>query len=535
MASATKNSKNIYAFDPRSLPGCLLWLDGSDSTTITLSGSSVTQWRDKSKYDNHAIASGLTSSSLPTKGTVNGLSSIYFTNGPYTVLKTAPNLLSNNVSNNLTYFFVIRPTIDSPASKFFSSYDGTRKLGLVGSVPTYLYQYSGATPASNTLPILGKNPIVCSIVENSGTMQTYVNGVANATTSATTAITVVTPLYIGSDTVVGTNFYGDICEILFYTSVLSTDQRQTVEAYLSQKWRTYIATDQSQIGTNPYLQYDFSTSNTITAFAGGTDSAATNFSYTGGDQYYTVPANCYFLKVTLIGAGGGRPYTASGVPGAGGTVVGVLPTTPGASYTIVAGGGGGISGNNAAVSPGGYGYGGQGGTGSPYNNTGGGGGGRTAIVDATGDVVTAGSGGGSAGNNQNGNSVGGNGGGLNGGSGGGAGGSNPSTGGTGTAGQGYAGGNVSGFNSTPSGGGGAGGAAPTTYMNAYANEGGPPAYSYITGKYEQYGRGGNGWLSTYAYTVPRVNRGDGGNGSTISSATVSAGASGVVIIRFVTA
>ena len=84
-------------------------------------------------------------------------------------------------------------------------------------------------------------------------------------------------------------------------------------------------------------------------------------------------------------------------------------------------------------------------------------------------------------------------------------------------------------------GGGAGGAAPTTYMNAYANEGGPPAYSYITGKYEQYGRGGNGWLSTYAYTVPRVNRGDGGNGSTISSATVSAGASGVVIIRFVTA
>jgi len=121
--------------------------------------------------------------------------------------------------------------------------------------------------------------------------------------------------------------------------------------------------------------------------------------------------------------------------------------------------------------------------------------------------------------------------GANGGSGGGTTGSNPSTGGTGTAGQGYAGGNCN-INSTPSGGGGAGGAAPTTYLVSNANEGGPPAYSYITGKYEQYGRGGNGLLSTYAYTVPRLNRGDGGSGSTISSATVSAGSSGVVILRF---
>jgi hypothetical protein len=122
--------------------------------------------------------------------------------------------------------------------------------------------------------------------------------------------------------------------------------------------------------------------------------------------------------------------------------------------------------------------------------------------------------------------------GASGGSGGGTTGGNPSTGGAGTAGQGYAGGNCN-INSTPSGGGGAGGAAPTTYQTTFSNEGGPPAYSYITGKYEQYGRGGNGYLSNYAYTVPRVNRGDGGNGSGISNATVSAGSSGVVIIRFI--
>ena len=192
-----------------------------------------------------------------------------------------------------------------------------------------------------------------------------------------------------------------------------------------------------------------------------------------------------------IAGGGGSTYSGGG--GAGGYLTGSTTLASGATSITVGGGGtAGASNTNGS-------------------NT------------VLGSLTTA-VGGGKSVNGANGG---------NGGSGGGTGGSNPSTGGTGTAGQGYAGGNVSGFNSTPSGGGGAGGAAPTTYMNAYANEGGPPAYSYITGKYEQYGKGGNGYLSTYAYTVPRVNRGDGGNGSTISSATVSTGASGVVILRFV--
>lgn len=190
-----------------------------------------------------------------------------------------------------------------------------------------------------------------------------------------------------------------------------------------------------------------------------------------------------------IAGGGGSNYTGGG--GAGGYLTGSTTLASGATSITV--GGGGVAG---------------------ASNTNG----SNTVL---GSLTTAVGGGKSATT------------GASGGSGGGTTGGNPSTGGAGTSGQGYAGGNVSGFNSTPSGGGGAGGAAPTTYIQSYANEGGPPAYSYITGKYEQYGRGGNGYLSTYAYTVPRVNRGDGGNGSTISSATVAAGSSGVVIIRFV--
>jgi hypothetical protein len=35
-------------FDPRTIPGIGLWLDASDLSTITLNGSNVSQWRDKS-------------------------------------------------------------------------------------------------------------------------------------------------------------------------------------------------------------------------------------------------------------------------------------------------------------------------------------------------------------------------------------------------------------------------------------------------------------------------------------------------------
>lgn len=42
------SSKSIFGFDPRSVPGCQLWLDAADRLSMTVSGSSVTQWNDKS-------------------------------------------------------------------------------------------------------------------------------------------------------------------------------------------------------------------------------------------------------------------------------------------------------------------------------------------------------------------------------------------------------------------------------------------------------------------------------------------------------
>jgi hypothetical protein len=41
-------------FKPTDIGGCQLWLDAADATTLTLTGSIVTQWRDKSGSGNNA-------------------------------------------------------------------------------------------------------------------------------------------------------------------------------------------------------------------------------------------------------------------------------------------------------------------------------------------------------------------------------------------------------------------------------------------------------------------------------------------------
>ena len=50
MGAAHRNN----SWTPASLSGLTLWLDAADASTLTTSGGTVTQWRDKSTYPRHA-------------------------------------------------------------------------------------------------------------------------------------------------------------------------------------------------------------------------------------------------------------------------------------------------------------------------------------------------------------------------------------------------------------------------------------------------------------------------------------------------
>ena len=72
---------------------------------------------------------------------------------------------------------------------------------------------------------------------------------------------------------------------------------------------------------------------------------AASFSYTGGEQTYTVPAGVSSVQITAIGGGGGRPPDGSGLPaGRGAVVTGIVAVTPGQVLYVYVGSAGGLPG-----------------------------------------------------------------------------------------------------------------------------------------------------------------------------------------------
>ena len=67
-------SKSIWGFDPRSIAGCTLWLDGADNATMD-STSAVTVWNDKSGQSNTMTGTGTWSGgTMVFNGTTNAFS-----------------------------------------------------------------------------------------------------------------------------------------------------------------------------------------------------------------------------------------------------------------------------------------------------------------------------------------------------------------------------------------------------------------------------------------------------------------------------
>ncbi|HEV3153976.1 MAG TPA: glycine-rich protein [Candidatus Baltobacteraceae bacterium] len=218
---------------------------------------------------------------------------------------------------------------------------------------------------------------------------------------------------------------------------------------------------------------------------------STTFGYTGGYQYFTVPACATTVFVTAAGAQGGSVIGSTG--GSGGLATGTIPTTPGETLVVVVGGAALGETSNSA----GYNGGGIGGP-CPQGpcDAGAGGGGATDVRqngDSLYNRVAVGAGGGGAGATLASESNGGPGGGL--------------IGGTGTA-------LDSGCAGTPQGGGGgtqtSGGVGPGgTSSDGSFGSGGPGYASCVYTNYTP-GGGGGGW---YGGGGGYIDAGGGGGSS----------------------
>ena len=247
----------LRTFRPIDIDGCALWLDAYDATTLTLSGSNVTQWRDKSGNAYHAVgynntatydATGLNSKpALAFSSTKSMVSPVPAGTFPTAVSTFVVYQFSGAASSSAVYTIINRTL--SQASAFaapFSAYQNNGQVArYIGNGTTngnQRYEFTAGTIYTNTTPTL----YYFNVASNANTTW---NESVNGTTTAYT-LTLGTAAYgdtasnvcIGGrlDTAVFMN--GFISEVIMYNTTLTTAQRQQVEGYLANKWKITIPT-----------------------------------------------------------------------------------------------------------------------------------------------------------------------------------------------------------------------------------------------------------------------------------------------------
>lgn len=272
--------QSAWTIDPRTYPGCALWLDANDLSTLytDLAGTtpvdsnwnsgggffqSVRFWADKSSNSNHARsyetfgADGFSRYPI-TLGSPNVASGIYMGSyNPFTgatskggTFDLCGTLLPR--SGSAVSIFVVadppyRSLIPQRAHMIYSQ--GT--LGTNQAIEVYfnygsskmntvagMYAGGGVT---NTIDSSFYR--VISIVNGGSSMSGWMDG--SAFTTATAAVTTSTT---GSRTKIGGRtgpdsaglvLTGRIGEIIVYSNAVTTTQRQAIEGYLYNKWKKY--------------------------------------------------------------------------------------------------------------------------------------------------------------------------------------------------------------------------------------------------------------------------------------------------------
>jgi hypothetical protein len=226
-------------FSPLDIPGCALWLDGADATTVTLSGSNVSQWTDKSGNNYNATASrvGLTY----TSAAINSKNAIFFPGAP------TYSFLSGTVTNgtpNITFFIIATAISTMPQYTRLFGFGGAADFNNIGNMTTGWNTAGGIvvernqiiTPTTN--PIISAVPFFTTITVSGTSVLGYING-TNSLTGTTTSTNFTYNQYgigawTGAD--IGYEWHGHIGEIIVYNAALTTTQRQTIEGYLAWKW-----------------------------------------------------------------------------------------------------------------------------------------------------------------------------------------------------------------------------------------------------------------------------------------------------------
>lgn len=231
------NPTAMRIFQPVDISGCALWLDAADLNTFTpaspTNGTAISQWNDKSGNGRHATQS--TSGNRPVYSSSD--ISVDTTTNPrffdMTNMPSAPYdifVVARPVSTTTDSRTLFRTATADPGMNPITLEAGSTRLGYYTS--TTFAQFGTYTWAASTRNLLFAR------MNSTKTMNASLNGDISLTanTAAGTASDII--LYMGALVLSGTvsQQWGNINEVIFYTTPLSTSERQQVEGYLAAKW-----------------------------------------------------------------------------------------------------------------------------------------------------------------------------------------------------------------------------------------------------------------------------------------------------------
>lgn len=246
--------------DPTDLAGLVLWLDGSDITTlfevagsqpwgvgttpVTADDDTVASWLDKSGQDNHVNQSGANNEPTYKTNIQNGLSvlrGIAAAQDDY--LFSTESVLSQDA--NVTIFYVAAATVDNSFGTVFSNTDtaALRMFSVVDSRTSdkeafIVIDSTGQARSSNVDDVGTEFNQFTSILDNPD-ITPRLNGTAGTTLQvAGDGVTANDYTRVFSQFNTTSPLVGDLGELVVYDRTLNMGEINKVESYLKDKWAT---------------------------------------------------------------------------------------------------------------------------------------------------------------------------------------------------------------------------------------------------------------------------------------------------------
>ena len=241
-------SKNLADILPHAMSNLSLWYDASDPNndgTLPTSNSGVSAWFDRSRRGKNVFGSA-------TYSTYGGRSSYLFNNSAMATTGVDVNV------NTLTVFVAWLQTNAKSNSVIFYMTDGGNAYNSIG---TSLYVDSTTTrpggvstirvfpagignevvasmPAATSTDVVPFN-ITSYTIDTSSSVTVFVNGTQAATKTNTSARNVnINTFVFGAESFSTSNgnSIANVSEVLIFSRLMTTAERQTVEGYLAWKW-----------------------------------------------------------------------------------------------------------------------------------------------------------------------------------------------------------------------------------------------------------------------------------------------------------